>query len=57
MKWLIALALVVVASAYQYAEEWEEWKKVSACNAGRIWEVSEIWRKTFSFICALLFSL
>ena len=29
MKALVLLALLVVASAYQYAEEWEAWKKVS----------------------------
>jgi len=29
MKAFVVLALVAVASAYQYAEEWEAWKKVS----------------------------
>ena len=29
MKLLIALALFAVATAYEFSEEWEAWKKVS----------------------------
>lgn len=33
MKLLVALALVAVVSAYEYSEEWEDWKKVSSFGA------------------------